>query len=94
VHVDDVVELEQQLTMCRRVDLRIAEPLDDLGDRRGSREHVELERENVGAVHGFRWVGAMPYLSSVMTSGFLSPRPVIRQSIFNQGVTTNPAYIF
>ena len=29
-----------------------------------------------------------------MTSGFLSPRAVITQSIFNQGLTTNPAYFF
>src|SRR5678815_2625798 len=33
-------------------------------------------------------------ISSVMSSGFLSPRTGKAQSIFNQGVTTNPAYIF
>jgi hypothetical protein len=51
VHVDHVVELEEQLAVGARPDFRGAKPVEDFREQRRPGEHVELERKDVGAVH-------------------------------------------
>ena len=51
VHVDHVVELEKELSMCPGFDMRGPEPLEHFRERGRPREHVELEQKDVRAVH-------------------------------------------
>jgi hypothetical protein len=51
MHIDDVVELEKQLSVRAGADLGGAKPFEDFREQRRTRQHVELERKDVGAVH-------------------------------------------
>jgi hypothetical protein len=49
--VDHMIELKKQLAVCARTDFGGTKPLQDFCELRRTRQHVELERKNVGAVH-------------------------------------------
>src|SRR4029450_1651111 len=94
--VDHMIELEEQLAVRTRTDLGGTKPLEDFPELRRTRQHVELERKDVGAVHpapviaGF-WAGL---ICSVTTSGFLSPRVVITTSYFQSRTYYKPCLLF
>jgi hypothetical protein len=46
-----MIDFEQQLAMGARMNFGGTEPLQDFPERRGARQHVELEGKNVGAIH-------------------------------------------
>src|SRR5262245_33110938 len=96
MHIDDVVEFEKELPVGCRAEGVAAKPLQRSGQRRGPREIVELERENVGAVHPLacaRGAANSSCLCSVTTSGFLSLRAVISTKYFQSRTYYKPCLL-